>query len=60
MATVREVRAILYPFSDAEVTKADDVPNRVHVRGFVVTPDLKTLVEEYDVFMHRDGVLCVG
>ena len=61
MPTVKRVRAILSPFSDAKVTKAKEAPGHVHVQGFVTTPDLKVLVERYDVFMHSDGgILCVG
>ena len=59
MATVREVRAILNRFSNAKVTKAEDLHTRVHVIGFVTSTDLKILVGRYDVFVHRDGVLCV-
>ena len=59
MVTVREVRAILEPFSDAEMTEADCVRGHVHVQGFITARDLKALVERYDVFMHSDGALCV-
>ena len=44
MPTVKEVRAILEPFSDAEMTEADCVRGRVHVHGFVTTSELKPLV----------------
>ena len=59
MATVKEVRAILSPFSDAKVTGANDTPGAVHVKGFVTSPDLRVLVERYDVMLHSDGALCV-
>ena len=59
MATVKGVRAILKPFTNAKVTKAEEVPAAVHVKGFVTSSDLKALVERYDVFMHSDGALCV-
>lgn len=60
MPTVKEVRAILSPYSDTKVTKAGDVSGCVHVQGFVTALDLKTLVERYLVLMHSDGDLCVG
>ena len=60
MPTVKEIRAILNRFSDAKVTKAEELHTRVHVIGFVASTDLKILVGRYDVFMHTDGVLCVG
>ena len=56
MATVREVRTMLSPLSDAEVTKTEDA---VHVKGFVTTPDLEALVVRYHVFLHSNGALCV-
>ena len=59
MATVREVRTILEPFGYAIVTKAEEVPAAVHVKGFVTSTDLKVLVERYDVMLHTDGFLCV-
>ena len=57
MATVKEVRAILSPFGNAKVTGA--VSGIVHVKGFVTSPDLRVLVERYDVMLHSDGALCV-
>ena len=59
MPTVREVRAILSPFSGAKVTVGKDTSGVVHVQGFVTSPDLKALVEGYSVMLHSDGVLCV-
>ena len=59
MATVREVRKILTPFSNAEATITSALNRRVHVSGFVTAADLKTLVERYNVFLHSNGALCV-
>ena len=59
MATVKEVRAILGPFGNAEVTGVGDASGTVHVEGFVTSPDLRVLVKRYDVMLHSDGVLCV-
>ena len=59
MATVKEIREILKPFSDAKVTKGRDIRENIHVKGFVTCIDLKILVKRYKVFLHSNGALCV-
>ncbi len=60
MATVKEVKAHMrYLQSDTKVTQSPGDPESVHVQGFVLTDDLKTLVRAYSVFLHSDGALCV-
>jgi hypothetical protein len=51
---------MLGSFSNAKVTKANDITGRVHVKGFVTSYDLRDLVKRYDVFLHSEGVLCVS